>query len=196
MKKIFICLTVLLMSISLVGCGNNNQTVNDNPDQVHVEKEIFDVIITLPESFTEDTTQEELDAMVEEGKFHSAVLNEDKTVTFEMSKIQHRKLMNELAESIDSSMSEMIGSEDFPNYVNVEANKQYSHFTITVKTEELSFTDTMSVLGFFLLGGIYGTFNGDQVDDIQVDFVNEANGEIIEQYSTAAMRENMENQEN
>lgn len=180
-----------MLLLSLVACGDQVETsdeknvedsIEENTEsgQIKVEKEAFDVHITLPPEFCGKVTQKDLDAAVSRGEFHAATLNGDGSVTYEMSKSQHQKMIKDLAASVDQMMSEMVGSEEYPNVTRVEANRQYNHFTVTTKSTELDYNEKFVVLSFYMLGGMYATFNGDSDIEITVDFVNADSGKLIE----------------
>ena len=136
MKKILALALAASMMLSLAACGDPKDdskadaTSSSQPEEVEVEKELFDVVITMPADMVGETTQEELDAESSD-YFHSAVLNEDGSVSMTMSKKQHKALMKEFAQSIDEELQEMIGSEDYPNITDIKANKDYTHFDVT-----------------------------------------------------------------
>lgn len=147
---------------------------------VEVEKELFDVTLTIPAEYAEGETQESLDEAVEENGWKSATLNEDGSVTYVMTKSQHKAMMTELEDSVNESLQEMCGSENYPNFVSITGEDNFTKFTVVTKSEELDLTESFSVLGFYVYGGMYNIFNGTSpVDNIHVDFVNEASGEII-----------------
>ena len=161
------------------------QTVDDDLSQleaigdVDVDKGIFDVTITLPKDIIGDTTQEELDQSVKEKGFKSATLNSDGSATYVMTKAQHKEMLAGIRESIDNSISEMIGSSDCPNITNVEANDNYTSFTITTKNKEPDLSESYAVLVLYVYGRMYGIFEGEDVDNVHVDYVNADSGEII-----------------
>ena len=104
-----------------------------------------------------------------------------------MNKEQHNELMVGIKESIDTSLAEMVGSENTPNITEVKANDDYTSFTITTKNTEPDLTESFSVLGLYMYGGMYAIFNGETVDNIHVDFVNADTGEIISSSNSADM---------
>ena len=132
-------------------------------------------------------SQEEADAYAKEQGFKSATLGDDGSVTIVMSKTQHKKTMEGLSKTIDEALQEMIGSEDYPNISAVEHNDNYTSFTVTTKSEELSFNESFSTLAFYIYGGMYNSFNGTPVDNIHVDFINEASGEVIDSFDSENM---------
>lgn len=146
---------------------------------VDVDKGLFNVTLTIPKDFVGDTTQEKLDESAKEKGYKSATLNSDGSVTYVMTKAQHEEMLAGIRESIDQSLAEMVGSTDYPNITNVEANDNYTSFTITTKNAEPDLSESFSVMGLYMYGGMYGIFAGEEVDNIHVDFVNADSGEII-----------------
>lgn len=113
--------------------------------------------------------------------FTSAKLNDDGSVTYVMTKAKHKELMREIRANLDQSIQEMADSEDY-SFSNIQSNDDYTIFTVSTSAEnkdELSFTDSFSVIAFYMYGGIYNTFNGTPDENIHVDFVNENSGELI-----------------
>lgn len=161
----------------------------ENLGDIEVDKNLFDVVITMPADLVGETTQEELDQQAAESGVHSITLNEDGSATYVMSKEQHKKLLEETRQSIQTSLDAMVGSEDYPNITSIEANDNFTSFTVTTTSTELSLTEAFSVMGFYLYGGVYGIFSGETPDNIHVDFVNADTGEIIESSDSQDMTE-------
>lgn len=151
----------------------------DSLGDIEVDKNLFDVEITVPADFVGETTQEELDAKAKESDIHSITLNEDGSATYVMSKAQHKKVLEELSASINETLAEMSTSGDFPTITNVSANDDFTNFTVTVSADELGLSESMSVIGLYMYGGLYGIFSGQTPDNIHVDFVNADSGEVI-----------------
>lgn len=161
------------------------ETSNDGMKQleaigdVDVDKGLFNVTLTIPKDFVGETTQEKLDESVKEKGYKSATLNSDGSVTYVMTKAQHEEMLVGIRESIDKSLSEMVGSSDYPNITNVEHNDNYTSFTITTKNAEPDMSESFSVMALYMYGGMYGIFSGEEVDNVHVDFKNADSGEII-----------------
>lgn len=152
------------------------------------DQKLSPVEFTVPADFVEgETTQEALDAQVNENGWKSATLNEDGSVTYEMSKVQHKEMMEVLKVRFDEGLPDIINSEDYPNFVSVTANDDYTEFKITTRAESLNFAETFSVLAFYMVGGMYNSFNGTPANNISVQYINEASGAIIEEYNSGNM---------
>lgn len=199
MKKKIV--TILLIStLALTACGKESQVQSSDSstqtqeesntsnkkkdtskaDTINVDKNLFDVKITIPADFVGETTQEELDAQAKESDIHSITLNDDGSATYVMSKSQHKKIMKELSDNINSALTEMVGSEDYPNFTDIKTNSDFTNFTVTTTASELDLTDSVSVMAFYMYGGMYAIFNGNDSSNIHVDFVNADSGEIID----------------
>lgn len=180
-----------LTILTCTGCSNttadttsdtniNSETVEDaKNDSVAVEKNLFSVTLTIPASYAGETTQETLDNEATEKGYKSAILNDDGSVTYKMSKSQHKKLMKDIKKTIDDGLAEMIGTEDYPDFKNIQANDDYTSFTITTTTEELNMVESFSVMSFYIYGGMYNVYNGTDVDNIHVEFINAETGEVF-----------------
>ena len=106
-------------------------------------------------------------------------LNDDGSATYTMTKSQHKQMMDEITDSLTESINEMVGSEDYPNFTKIETNSDFTNFIVTTKSLELDLNESFSVMGFYMFGGIYNIFNGTEVDNIHVEFVNADSGEVI-----------------
>ena len=214
MKIIFV--SILLsgcLTFSLTACGGNEsakptdtvETVESTEEvstdsdeteevlqaigEVEADQNLFTVELTIPADYMEGSPQEELDATAKEKGFKSITLHEDGSATYVMTKAQHKEMVDEMSISINDSLSEMIGSEDYPNISEIVANDDFTKFTVTTSSTELSLTESFSVLSFYMYGGMYNIFNGTPVDNVQVDFVNADSGEIISSANSADMEE-------
>ncbi|MCR5802019.1 MAG: hypothetical protein K6G57_06800 [Lachnospiraceae bacterium] len=147
---------------------------------VDVDKGLFDVTLTIPKDFIgDDMTQEKLDESAREKGYKSATLNSDGSVTYVMTKAQHKEMVDGIKDSINETLAEMVESEEYPNITDVTANDDFTSFTITTKNTEPDFSESFAVVGLYMCGGMYATFNGVKVDNIHVDYVNADSGEII-----------------
>lgn len=192
-RKMQICAAACALALCLTACGggaaSSAAVVSDaaastsaSEDGLNVEKNIFSVTLTYPASMVDEgTTQDSLNNEISgiDG-IKSATLNEDGSVTYIMTKAYHKQIVDDMAQTIDESMAEMVGSEDYPNFTKVEANEDYTVFTVTTKSKALSLDESLSLLQFYTEGAFYNVVSGNDADSIHVDFVNADTGEIID----------------
>ena len=169
--------------------GNTEET-NDTSDlndlgEIEVEKELFDVTLTIPADYVGETTQEELDKTAEENGYKSVTLNEDGSATYIMTKSQHKKLLEDIAASLKETIADMVGSEEYPNFTNIEVNDDFTSYTITTTSTELDMDESFSVMTLYVCSGMYGVFSGTSIDNVHVDFINADSGEIISSSDSA-----------
>ena len=203
MKNRIIAFTLaLLLVLSLAGCGSSepqtsvttqaatNSTTSTETTtgfedleaigELEVDQNLFTVEITVPADFLgEGITQESLDADAAASNYISATLNDDGSVTYVMTKAVHDEMMVGVRDNIQQALEEMVGSEEFPSFTKVEANDDFTQFTVETTSTELGLVESFSVLGFYMFGGMYHAFNGTQVDDIAVTFINADTGDTV-----------------
>ena len=151
---------------------------------VEVENGILTVSITMPADLVDDaTTQEELNEGAGE-YYQTALLNEDGSVTYKMTKAQHRAMLNSFTESFDQALQEMIDDNQTYRIAGIKHNEDYTVFDVTEDNDTLGFTDSFSVLAFYMYGGIYNIFSGNKVDNIVVNFYGPS-GNLIQSVNSA-----------
>ena len=206
MKKIYLLsgLLLVMMLFILTGCSKENEQVteekninfeNENVSDIdslgdmEVDKGVFNVEITVPSEYVGEKTQEELTALAEENGYKSVTLNEDGSATYIMSKSQHKKMMDELKESFDTSLQEMLQSEEYPSITDIKHNDDYTDFTVTTSHTELDLAESFSTMVFYMYGGMYAAFNDSDVDNVHVSFINSVTGEIISEANSKDLAE-------
>lgn len=192
-RKMQICAAACALALCLTACSGGAASsaaagsdaaasTSASEDGLNVEKNLFSVTLTYPASMVDEgTTQDSLNDEIKDiDGIKSATLNEDGSVTYIMTKAYHKQIVDDMAQTIDESMAEMVGSEDYPNFTNVEANEDYTVFTVTTKSKALSLDESLSLLQFYTEGAFYSVVSGNDADSIHVDFVNADTGEVID----------------
>ena len=147
--------------------------------EIEAEKELFDVKLTVPADIIGEVTQEELDESLEKNGYKSAKLNDDGSVTYEMTKSQHQELLDTIAEKLDEAIDDLVNSSDYPAVSSIVPNDDYTYFTVTTSNTELSLMETFLAPTLYSYGGMYAAFTTETVDNIHIDFVNSESGEVI-----------------
>jgi len=197
MKKILIVPFLLLLSILIAACSqdkekesgvekevaaeNSTESTSDG-EPLKVDKGVLNVEVTIPGTFFEG---QDIDKVIAEAKndgIKEVIKNEDGSITYKMSKAEHKKMMKELEEGIIKSVEEIKTSEDFSSIKDVSYNKTFSEFTLSVNKEEFENSlDTIASFGLAITGMYYQLFNGVDPEKYKVTviFKNESNGEVI-----------------
>lgn len=192
-RKMQICAAACALALCLTACSGGAASsaaagsdaaasTSASEDGLNVEKNLFSVTLTYPASMVDEgTTQDSLNDEIKDiDGIKSATLNEDGSVTYIMTKAYHKQIVDDMAQTIDESMAEMVGSADYPNFTKVEANEDYTVFTVTTKSKALSLDESLSLLQFYTEGAFYSVVSGNDADSIHVDFVNADTGEVID----------------
>ena len=151
---------------------------------IEVENGILTVSITLPAEYMEGVTQEQLDA----GKgttYQSATLNDDGSVTYKMTKQQHREMLKSMSDSVDQSMQELIDDDNYM-ITGITHNDDYTVFDVTLEGTEVGFADSFTSMVFYMYGGMYGIFSGTETDHVVVNFLD-PDGNVIESFDSKNM---------
>lgn len=186
-------LSILSVTLFLTACGSQSNstaafsTIESNTetielsslDNVEVDEGIFNVELTVPSDFVGDSTQADLDETCKKYGFKSITLNADGSATYIMTKKQHKQLLADISNQINEGLKDLVNSEDYPNFTDIKANDNFTEFTVTTKSTELDITESFSVLGLYIYGGMYSVFSGEEVDNISVTFINADTGEVI-----------------
>jgi hypothetical protein len=210
MRRISILLLVGLMLL-LVGCGgkendsiaknddnknaseqnisiaeaNNNEKANNSEadkDVIEVDKNLFSVEITIPVTMITDDDPEQIKAKAEQEDGIEVTINSDGSLTYRMSKAAHKRMMDEMKESLEETVNDIVNSGDYSSIKDIKVNKSYTEFTMVVdrKSYENSF-DGFAALGLGMGSMFYQVFDGADAETVKATIhVEDSNtGEIF-----------------
>lgn len=186
MKKILLFLLSVSIISCLFGCSNNNANStgeNEKDDQtaesIDVEKNLFDVEITVPTTFftdVDDVTQEYLDTLVTDG-IKSVTLNSNNTVTYVMTKAKHSEMLDEFKKGMDEMIAEMTSDSDY-GITKVEYNNNMDTFDVYMDSEEIGLYAAFASIAFVPYGLLYNTFNGKEKSKITVNYIGASGAKV------------------
>jgi len=204
MKKYL--LAILAATSLLAACGeedaskketeNNVATEEEaNNESVNVDKGLLNVEVTLPATFFEDMTEDEIVAGAKEEGYSDVKVNEDGTVTYQMSKSKHNEIMKEMEGNLVSAVEEIVKSGDYPSIKEISYSKNFEEYDLKVNREQFENSfDGFALLGLYMTGGFYQAFDGKVGDDIQITF-NIIDNETNEKYDTIVYPEDLGSEE-
>lgn len=215
MKKLTYLL-FLLIAAFLAACSGNETADKDNKSEenaeqnqeeteekgLSVDKGLLNVEVTLPAAFFEGTDMDEVIAEAKKDGVKEVKQNEDGSITYIMSKAEHKKMVTEMGTSITEYTEELKNSEEYPSIKDVTHNKSFTEFTLTVDKDsyENSF-DGFAVLGLGMQSAMYHAFKGANPDEYKVtisvkdEATQEVFGEVIYPDAFEEMGETEETEE-
>ena len=160
---------------------------------VETENGILTVSITVPADLVGETTQEDLDASKGE-LYQYALLNDDGSVTYKMTKKQHRAMLENLGKAADESAQEMIDDEENYTMAAVTHNEDCTEFNVTLDGTEGGLGDYFASYSFFMYGLLYGKFSGHTPEHVIVNYYD-PDGNLIESMDSADLEDSEGTQE-
>ena len=157
---------------------------------------ILNVEVTLPPTFFEGQTKEQIEAEAKDAGYSNCVVHEDGSVTYTMTKLKQAQILKEFKAQIDTTIGEMLaGGTDAPqSYKNITYDKDVTKFDVRVDRAafESSAMDSMYGLALHLLGGYYQMFDGvpEAQVDVTVNFLDDSNGQV---FQTTTYQQAMQN---
>ena len=198
MKRIIAVVLLLSMILAIASCSGNangsvatsatttneDDTIDDKAwdglkaiGQVKTENGLFIATLTLPREIVGDEiTQADIDANA--GKSYiSGKLNEDGSVTYKMTKKQHKEMMDTIVESFEKSFNEMLQNEAL-SFTSIKHNEDFTQFDVTVSGDSLGIADTLATTEFYTAGAMYGIFSGKKAERVVVNYYS-STGKLI-----------------
>ena len=152
---------------------------------IHTESGILYVYITLPQDLIGNTTQEKLDRKASPDTYTSAELNSDGSVTMKLTKKQHKKMLDEFVQGIDQSIQEIVDDPEY-SFTKITHNENLTSFDAYLSTSEVGLIESFMALTFYMYGGFYKIFSGEDVDNVTVHFYNR-DGKLIRTANSSDM---------
>lgn len=153
--------------------------------EIEVDRGLLSVEVTIPASLVEEA---DVDGLVNEFaddgiSISDARRNADGSVTYRMSRADHRRLLSSLREGIGESFEDV--SSDFPSVRSIDFNTDLTRFSLTVDRAafENSFDGFVIFLPLFA-AGIYAAFDGRDPEGmrIEIDYVDASTGQTFDTF--------------
>lgn len=195
MKKGFAILMSAIIALEFTACSNNSTSSASGGDStssvtssqeekgLEVNKGLLDVTVTLPASFFEGSDFESIKKSAEEKGVKSITQNADGSVTYKMSKAEHKKMMDEMKTSTTETLKGYITDTNMESITDVSFNDDFSQIKISVDKEKYENSmDSFAVFGAGLQGMFYQIFDGRKEKDVSVkiDVVDNKTGNILD----------------
>lgn len=183
------CATTTETSSGNLGSGsettNNSDTDAESTEEsggIEVDEGLLTVDITFPESFVSmgetEMTQETVDASAAEQGYLGGKLNDDGSVTYTMTKLKQRELLDQMKSDFDDSIQETLA--EYPNVKSVTRNDDFSEISIEVSEQDLA--TGFLAFGFSFTAYFYQVLDGKEFAT-DIVYVDAATGEELSRTS-------------
>lgn len=152
---------------------------------VEVEDGLLTVKITVPADIMGEITQEELDASAGE-TYISAQLNDDGSVTYKMTKAQHKLMLDQIVNSVKEGNKTLIDDDENYSISDITFNKNLTEFKVTIDGDTVGLGDSFAAVILYMYGGMYGIFTGETPENIKVEYVD-SEGNVLETANSSEM---------
>jgi hypothetical protein len=148
---------------------------------VEVDRGLLNVEVTIPAGFFDEADMDQVLAEAEADGIREATVNDDGSVTYRMSRAQHRQLMAEMRDEVTAGLREL--ADDFDSIEEVIHNRDLTRIEMVVDRAafENSF-DGFAIFGIGIITGFYHLFNGSDPDGyrVTIEVVDQATGETFD----------------
>lgn len=188
-KKLCAIFLSITISFSITACSNSETADIDTSDHAHAAEtdDQFTVELTLPAEYVQDATQEDLDHAALDYGYKSITLNEDGSATYIMTEAQHEEMLADMYNTLNETLTGMIGSAEYPSFSSVTANEDFTKFMVTTISTEYSSEEELATMALYMVSGIYHIFKGEEAENVRIDFVNLDSNETIYSCDSSAM---------
>lgn len=143
------------------------------------------VLVTVSSGMVGDETQsqEDLDARAGEN-YIRATLGDDYSITYQLTRPQYETMRSVITESLERSLEGMITGKNY-NFSAIRHDDHFAVFDVTLTGKRIDVNETLSVLSFYNIAGIYRIFDNDKADTYMVHFYS-SEGKLLDTASTKA----------
>ncbi len=189
-RKVMLYFMSSALVLTMAGCSSKKQdeTSAGNKAPAPVAEEERDVTVTLPKSFLDamEMTPEEFMEMLRSDNDDIGEMkeNRDGSVTITMKEEDHDKMMEEMGETIDEQIQEIVDdTQTWDNITAVEANDDYTQFDVTLENGTVGLAEPFSLILFYMMGEMYQTLDGNSGAEVKVNFIDK-NGNVLQTASS------------
>ena len=184
------------LSVLLAACGSSPDTTASTPNDatgeindseidslgdINVDRGLLTVEITIPADLASDTDDLLTDFSEMGIGLSDLTVNSDGSVTYRISRGDHRRLMAELRQDLREAFDDAV--DEYDSVRSITSNNDFTRFEIVVDRPgfENSF-DGFVVIAIMISASFYAIFDGIDTDDMrfEMNFVDESTGEVFE----------------
>lgn len=177
-KMVFVMFLSILFVLQACSAGDDvDKEVEKKEDNkteetggaLEVDKGLLNVEVTIPTTFMEGEDIDQVVSDAKESGVKNVTKNEDGSVTYKVSKVQHKEMMKDMKTNVSTYIEELVNGEDFASIKDIQHNGSFSEFTVVVDKEAFEGSlDGFATLGLAMSGMYYQAFNGTNAEELEV----------------------------
>ncbi|MBQ3898655.1 MAG: hypothetical protein II741_02305 [Lachnospiraceae bacterium] len=136
------------------------------------------ISLTVPGEYAAGATDDSLSETASDLGYESITLNDNGSVTYVMTKAQHKEMLDNLRSGINQTFDKMIGSADYNKITSIEANDDFTYIKVNLSSKNADYKNSMSMIQFKTYFLLYNAFNGTPDAKLSVEYFNK-DGELV-----------------
>ncbi len=136
------------------------------------------IALTVPGAYAADADQESLNQTAVQLGYESIILNEDGSVTYTITRDQHKEMLENLRSGIIKTLNGMIGSADYKKIASIEPNEDFTYIKVTLNSKSIDYNNSMSMIQFKTYFLLYNAFNGTPDAKLSVEYYDK-DGKLV-----------------
>lgn len=186
MKKWLIAFSataVLLTACVGEDTEQEKETQKNSAYALKVEKGKLNVDVTLPANFFIGITEEDIITQAKGNGVTETVVNKDGSVTYTMSKLKYKEMMQEMRDSVVLIIDKIVSSGEDASIKEISYNEDFTEFDVKVNRQKYQRGfDGLAIFELVIFSAYYSAFDGKSEEDLRVilNMVDEATGEIYD----------------
>lgn len=136
------------------------------------------VSLTIPSTYVYGATQADLDNACKAAGYEAMTLNSDGSATYILTKQQHIDMMKDLHQGISDKLASLPGSEHFKEITSIEANDDFTSYTVHLSSSGAGFDSSMSALNLKMFTTMYNCFQGVTDESVYINYLNKSGAAV------------------
>ena len=203
-RQVLLVLTLVAITAVLGACSGQAEqpggasaaglSSSASAPAVEVDEGLLSVDVAIRRSLIDPEGELTDEQIIQSAKDNgmAAVVNDD-TVTYTMTRKQQQEMLDRMRASIQESTDELVNDAS-NSFTDIGFNDDLTAFTVEVDGQRYSVFESFYAVVLFVGGGLFQQFSGVEADDldVEVQFVDNASGEVLE---SGSLRDWLDQQE-
>jgi outer membrane murein-binding lipoprotein Lpp len=151
------------------GTETVQNSVEDAKETVEVDEGLLNTTLPLPATFFKEAEPATVIENAKKQGVKEVTKNDDGSYTYTMSNKVYKKMLGDIAASVEESITSLKSGENFTSIKDVEYDKNFTEFTLIVDKEAFqSSMDSFAALAISISAMMYQTFSGLESEALKV----------------------------